>query len=120
MSDNNIENKGKSSFGMDENVAGLFSYLLGFITGIIFFILEKESKFVKFHAMQSIILSIFLTILYGILSFIPIIGWIILLILPLVTMVLWIVLMIKAYKHEYFKLPIIGDLAEKYSGQIDI
>lgn len=117
MSDNNTENKIKSSLGMDENVAGLFSYLLGFITGIIFFILEKESKFVKFHAMQSIILSAALTVLYGILDFIPIIGWIILLILPLITMILWIVLMIKAYKHEYFKLPIIGDLAEKYSGK---
>lgn len=117
MSDNNTENKIKSSLGMDENVAGLFSYLLGFITGIIFFILEKESKFVKFHAMQSIILSAALTVLYGILGFIPIIGWIILLILPLITMILWIVLMIKAYKHEYFKLPIIGDLAEKYYGK---
>ncbi len=115
-----IENKGKSSLGMDENLAGMFSYLLGFITGLIFFILEKESKFVKFHAMQSIILSAILTVLYGILGFIPIIGWIILLILPLVTMVLWIVLMIKAYKNEYFKLPLIGDLAEKYSGQINI
>ncbi|WP_055666604.1 DUF4870 domain-containing protein [Desnuesiella massiliensis] len=117
MSDNNTENKIKSSLGMDENVAGLFSYLLGFITGIIFFILEKESKFVKFHAMQSIILSAVLTVLYGILGFIPIIGWIILLLLPLITMILWIVLMIKAYKNEYFKLPIIGDLAEKYSGK---
>lgn len=110
-----IDNKGKSSFGMDENLAGMFSYLLGFITGIIFFILEKESKFVKFHAMQSIILSVVLTILYGILSFIPIIGWMLLLILPLITLILWIVLMLKAYKYEYFKLPFIGDLAEKYS-----
>ncbi len=110
-----IENKGKSSLGMDENLAGMLSYLLGFITGIIFFILEKESKFVKFHAMQSIILSVVLTILYGILSFIPIIGWMLLLILPLITLILWIVLMLKAYKHEYFKLPFIGDLAEKYS-----
>lgn len=120
MSDNNIENKTKSSLGMEENIAGLISYLLGFITGIIFFVSEKESEFVKFHAMQSIILSIILTVLYGILSFIPIIGWIMLLILPLFTLILWIVLMIKAYKHEYFKLPIIGDLAEKYSKQINI
>lgn len=120
MNDNNSDKKVKSSFGIEENVAGLFSYLLGFITGIIFFILEKDSKFVKFHAMQSIILSVVLTVLYGILGFIPIIGWIILLILPLITLVLWIVLMLKAYKYEYFKLPIIGDLAEKYSGQINI
>lgn len=112
-----IENKGKSSLGMDENLAGMFSYLLGFITGIIFFILEKESKFVKFHAMQSIILSVVLTILYGILSFIPIIGWMLLLILPLITLILWIVLMLKAYKYEYFKLPFIGDLTENILGK---
>lgn len=119
MSDN-LENKGKSSLGMEENVAGLLSYLFGFITGIIFFLLEKESKFVKFHAMQSIILSIALTIIYFILGLIPVIGWIILLILPIPVLILWILLMTKAYKNEYYKLPIIGDMAEKYAGQINI
>ena len=46
---------GKSSTGLDENVAGLLCYVATWITGIIFFVIEKDSKFVKFHAMQSII-----------------------------------------------------------------
>lgn len=120
MNDNDINNKGKSSLGMDENVAGLLSYLLGFITGIIFFALEKESKFVKFHAMQSILLSALIFVTSFVLGLVPIIGWIILLILPLVVFLLWVLLMVKAYKYEYFKLPVLGDLAEKYSNQISL
>jgi len=105
---------------MEENVAAFLSYILGFITGIIFFVIEKESKFVKFHAMQSILLSAFIFVITFILGVIPIIGWVILLILPLIIFILWIILMIKAYKHEYFKLPILGDLAEKYSNKISL
>lgn len=110
---NNSTNKGKSSLGMEENVAALLSYVLGFITGIIFFVLEKESKFVKFHAMQSIMFSVGLMILSFILGFIPIIGWIVSLLIGPLSLVLWIILLIKAYKYEYFKLPVIGDMAEK-------
>lgn len=110
---NNATNKGKSSLGMEENIAALLSYVLGFITGIIFFVLEKESKFVKFHAMQSIMFSVGLMILSYILRFIPIIGWILSLLIGPLSLVLWIILLIKAYKYEYFKLPVIGDLAEK-------
>lgn len=120
MEEKDITNNGKSSLGMEENVAALLAYVLGFITGIIFFAIEKESKFVKFHAMQSILLSAFMFALTTILGFIPIIGWLVLLILPLFIFILWIVLMMKTYKHEYFKLPIIGDLAEKYSTQLKI
>ncbi|WIV12328.1 DUF4870 domain-containing protein [Proteiniborus sp. MB09-C3] len=111
--DNKASDKEKSSLGMEENIAALLSYVLGFITGIIFYVLEKDSKFVKFHAMQSIIYSIGLMVLSFILGFIPIVGWIISLIIGPLSLILWIILMIKAYKYEYFKLPIIGDMAEK-------
>lgn len=97
----------KSSTGLEENVAGLLCYLVGWISGLVFFLIEKDSKFVKFHAMQSIIT-------FGacaILSFIPFVQWII----WVLALVLWIVLMVKAYKGEKFKLPVIGDLAEKWS-----
>ncbi|SCG81722.1 UPF0132 membrane protein [Proteiniborus sp. DW1] len=110
---NNVTNKGKSSLGMEENIAALLSYVLGFITGIIFYVLEKESKFVKFHAMQSIIYSVALMILTFILGLIPIIGWILSLFIPPLSLILWIVLLVKSYKYEYFKLPVIGDIAEK-------
>jgi len=97
----------KSSTGMEENVAGLLCYVVGWITGLIFFLIEKDSQFVKFHAMQSIIT-------FGacvILGFIPVIGWII----WILALVLWILLMVKAYQGQKFKLPLIGDLAEKWS-----
>ena len=116
---------GKTSIGMQANVAGLLSYALGWITGLTFFLIEKENKFVRFHAMQSIIvfgaltvLQIAIGIFIGIFTAIhlyflipiftllyPLIG--------LVGLILWILLMIKAYQGEKFKLPIAGDIAEK-------
>jgi len=104
---------GKSSTGMEENLAALLSYLLGFITGIIFFVVEKDSEFVKFHAMQSLITFGGLFVLNIVLGMIPIIGWAIGILINLASIVVWIVCMIKAYQGEKYKLPVIGDLAEK-------
>lgn len=103
----------KTSTGINENVAGLLCYLAGWITGLIFLLIEKENLFVRFHAMQSIITFGGLTVLVIILSFIPMLGWILLSIIWIVELVLWILLMIKAYQGEMYKLPVIGDLAEK-------
>lgn len=100
--------KGKSSLGMDENVAALLSYVLGWITGIIMLVAEKESNFVRFHAMQSLV--VFLAIF--IIGMIPIIGWILNIILVPLGLILWILLMYKAYQGEKFKLPIAGNFAE--------
>lgn len=110
-----MENKdlGKTSTGMQANVAALLSYVLGWITGLIFYLIEKENKFVRFHAMQSIVVSAALTILSIILVFIPIVGWIALPLLNIAGIILWILLMVKAYQGEMFKLPIAGDIAEK-------
>lgn len=113
----------KTSTGLEENVAGLLAYLLGFITGIVFYVIEKENKFVRFHAMQSIItfgaLFILSIIIIPIIAIVPIIGWIIgsllSILIWIITIVLWIVLMYKAYKGEKFKLPIVGNIAEKYA-----
>jgi len=106
---------GASSTGMQPNVAALLSYLVGFITGIIFYVIEKESKFVRFHAMQSIVTFGSLFVLGFVLTVIPIIGWMLLPVLSIVNIILWIILMIKAYQGEKFKLPIAGDIAEKNS-----
>ena len=61
----------KTSSGMDENVAGLLCYLVGWVTGLIFFLIEKENQFVRFHAMQSIVTFGGITVITIILSFIP-------------------------------------------------
>jgi uncharacterized membrane protein len=124
----------KSSTGLDENVAALLSYIAGWITGLVFFLIEKDSRLVRFHAMQSLILSggglviiIALWIFIAISSFI--IGQISTLLSFLVSTILFLVVsvvgiailigaiigLVKAYQGQYFKLPVIGNLAEKYS-----
>lgn len=114
---NKLDPIGKSSLGMDENLAALLAYLFSFIGGLIFFFVEKESKFVKFHAMQSVILGvgcIAINIAATILAFIPVIGWIIWLASVLVNLgifVLSIIMLIKAYQGEWFELPVVGKIA---------
>ena len=71
------ESKDKTSMGLEPNLAGLLCYVLGWITGFIFFILEKENQFVRFHAMQSIVVFGALTVVNIVLSFIPFVGWVI-------------------------------------------
>ena len=105
----------KTGMGLEQNVAGLLCYVLGWVTGLIFFLMEKENKFVRFHAMQSIIVFGALTIIGIILGMIPLLGWLVGALLWLLAVVLWILLMVKAYQNVWYKLPWVGDLAEKYS-----
>jgi uncharacterized membrane protein len=97
----------------NENLMGALCYLLGFITGIIFLLVEKQSKFVRFHAMQSTILFGGIFIVNIGLGFIPILGWVAGMLLSLLAFVLWIVLMWKAFQGEMYKVPYVGDIAEK-------
>ena len=97
----------------NENLMAAASYLLGFVTGIIFLLLEKQNKFVRFHAMQSTILFGGIFVANIALGFIPILGWLVGLLLSLVAFILWIVLMWKAFQGEMYKVPKVGDLAEK-------
>ena len=103
----------KTSTGLDENIAGLLCYVLGWVSGLVFFLIEKENKFVRFHALQSIIVFGVLFLAGLIISWIPIIGGVIGSLISVLALVLWIVLMIKAYQGEKFKLPWAGNLAEK-------
>ena len=107
------EDLGKTSTGIQANVAALLAYLLGWVSGLILFLIEKENKFVRFHAMQSIITFGALTVLFIALGFIPFVGWILMPFLGLAQLVLWILLMVKAYQGEKFMLPVIGEMAEK-------
>jgi uncharacterized membrane protein len=91
----------------------LLSYLLGLITGIIFFLIEKKNKFVRFHAVQSMLVSVTIFILNIIFSIIPGVGNILVNFLFLAGLILWVVLMVKAYQGEMFKLPVIGELADQ-------
>jgi len=103
----------KSSTGLDPNVAGALSYLLGFLTGILFLVIEKESKFVRFHAMQSTLIFVALFAVSLVLGAIPIIGWLLYPLFMLASLILWLVLLFKAFQGEKFKLPVVGDIAEQ-------
>lgn len=104
----------KTSTGMQQNLEGLLCYVLGWITGIIFLIIEKENRFVRFHAVQSIVVFGAFTIVDIVIGMLPITGLIISL-LGILAFILWIVLMYKAYKGEMYKLPIAGGIAEQQS-----
>jgi len=106
----------KTSTGLTENVAGLLCYVLGWVSGLVFLLIEPENKFVRFHAMQSIIIFGTLTIANFILGWIPLIGTFFIVIISVIGFILWIVLMLKAYQGTKFKLPWAGDLAEKWVG----
>ena len=121
---------GAASSGMTNNVAGCLCYLVGWVTGLIFLLIEpyKNDKFVRFHAFQSIFLNVAVIavwigamILSGILGLIThglgffIMGPLMMLVW-LAVVVAVVVCMIKAYGNQQFKLPIIGDLAAKQAG----
>ena len=106
----------KTSTGLTENVAGLLCYVLGWVSGLVFLLIEQENKFIRFHAMQSIIIFGTLTIANFILGWIPLIGTFFVVIISVIGFILWIVLMLKAYQGTKFKLPWAGDLAEKWVG----
>jgi uncharacterized membrane protein len=105
----------KTSTGLEENIAGLLCYVLGWISGLVFFLIEKENKFVRFHALQSIIVFGVLCLAGFVIGWIPIIGWVISWLISILALILWIVLMVKAYQGEKYKLPWAGNLAEKYA-----
>jgi len=123
---------GKSSTGLDENIAALLTYVFGWVSGLIFFLLEKDSKLVRFHAMQSILFNVFVAVLCFA-------GWIVTIVLVLIAsqlpdilgtvvgllatlvwvilgaglLIAWILCLVRAYQGKFFKLPVIGNLAEK-------
>ena len=126
--------KGKSTMNMEENIESMLCYIVIWITGFIFYFMEKENKTVRFHAMQSILtflpLSILGWIFYGPLGVsynrynyygynygVPTVSifWYLGILINLVMFILWLILVFKAYKGEKFKLPIIGDIAEKHA-----
>ena len=103
----------ETKIGLPKNTTAALSYVLGWLTGIVVLLLEKD-PFVRFHAMQSIITFGILTIL----AMVPFVGWVLSPLVMIVSFVLWLVLIFKAYQGEEFKLPVIGDFAKKQLGKI--
>jgi uncharacterized membrane protein len=115
-----------SSTGLAPNVAGALAYVLGPITGIAFIVMEKQSRFVRFHAMQStlvwialIVVNVVLNVFNAVLARIPFIGWLfalgIGLVFGLACLALWLAMMFQAYQGREWELPIVGEHARKFS-----
>ena len=106
----------KSSTGLEANVAGLLCYVLGWVSGLVFVLIERESKFVRFHAIQSICVFGVLTIASIVFGWIPVLGGVLVGLISVLSIALWVILMVKAYQGTTFKLPWAGDFAEKRAG----
>jgi len=111
-----MEKNQQKVLGFEPNVAAMICYVFGFVTGLVFFFGEKENKFVRFHAMQSIMTFGGIFAIRLVLAYVPmpwafrgLLGGII----GLVTLVAWIAGIMKAKNGEMFKFPIVGDLAEQ-------
>ena len=120
-----------STTGLADNVAGALAYVLGPLSGIFFLVVEKQSRFVRFHAMQSvlvgvalIILNFVLNVLNAILVRIPLIGWLfalgLVMLVGLASLVLWLALMYAAYRGQEWELPVIGREARKLLGDAGV
>ena len=96
------------------NLNAALTYFLGWVTGLVFLLSEKEDDFIRFHAAQSLIAFGGLTVVF----FIPVLGQLLSLVLWPLSLVLWVLLMVKAYQGERFKLPVVGDFAEQLRDSI--
>jgi uncharacterized membrane protein len=109
--------------GMQPNIEAGLSYVLGWVTGLIFFLMEKQNRFVRFHAMQSILFFGGVTviqIILNVISHFPVLGFFAGLagvVVWIIWLVGYIVLLINGFQGKYYKLPIVGDYAEKYANQ---
>ena len=106
--------------GIAENVAGMLCYLLGWVTGLIFFLIDKRPS-VQFHAKQSIVIFGSLQIIQMIGIFAGFAFWglhfVLVPFVGLVATILWIVLMIKAYQGERFRVPVAADITDSLFGK---
>src|SRR5437660_131209 len=122
----NVSPLGPSSIGMDPKVSAGLGYLI-FIVGLIFFFIEKQNRFVRFHALQAVLLAVSIFVLFFVIIFAGIAAAFVNsglagLIFSLGNLAVWVggfiawlVGMINAFQGKYFKLPVIGDLAERWS-----
>ena len=113
----------KSTTGISSNLAGLLAYLLGWISGLILFLIEEQDGAVRFHAMQSIIFfggATVLLLAFRFLQFVPYVGLlftVLISLLGLLVLVIWVLLMAKAYQGERYPLPVVGRMAARHAAR---
>jgi uncharacterized membrane protein len=102
---------------LSPNVAALLCYVAGWVSGIVFLVLEQKNRYVRFHALQSIIVFGSLTLVGVVFGHIPVIGPGFSAIFGITGFILWIILMVKANSGEMFKMPWAGNLAERLANE---
>jgi uncharacterized membrane protein len=104
---------GKTASGFDPNVAAALAYSLGWVSGVVFFLTEPHNRFVRFHAMQSMLVFGPASVALLLCLSIPLLGWVLSIFILYGSAVLWLILMFKAYQGDRFKVTIVGDMAEQ-------
>ena len=104
---------GRSSLNMNENIAAPIAYMFGWLSGLILFLVEKESRFVRFHALQSLLFFGGMSLILGVLGRIPVVGWVFAIIGGILAFGFWIIGMVNAYRGELYRFPIVGDFAAR-------
>lgn len=101
-------------YNLDPNVEAVLAYLISPFTGVAVFVMEKNNKFVRFHAMQSILFGVASFVLMAIANALiaVLVGVIIAPLLSLALFLTWLFIMWKAYQNEEFMLPVIGQVAK--------
>jgi uncharacterized membrane protein len=110
----------RTSMGMKARTAGLLCYLFGWVGGLVFLLLERDNRFVRFHAMQSILFFGTISILGWIFSYFPFALFGLGGVVGLIGFIGWIVLMVAAHRGRYYKLPLFGDYAEQLANRVSI
>lgn len=98
---------------MKENLAALLCYVLGWVSGLIIYLLENKSRFVRFHAVQSMVTFGAISIVVFVFRRVPLVGWIVTGAAGVAGFVAWIVGMIRAYQGQVVRFPVAGDVAER-------
>jgi uncharacterized membrane protein len=105
---------------MPANTAAALAYVLGLITGIVMLAVQREDKYVHFHAVQSIGLSVVWVVGWLFLTIVPVLGWLLLPFWGLLMFVLWLVCIVKAFQGEKFELPVIGASIQRVGKQVGL
>jgi uncharacterized membrane protein len=112
-----------TSTGLDPKLAGLLTYLFGWVTGLIFLLIEKEHREVRFHAAQSILVSLALIGVYlalSVVAMVPVIGLLALAgyaVVGLAGLALWVYLLIQGYHLNHVRLPVLGAMADEWTAR---
>ena len=117
MEDDTQQEETETSLGIIANFEALLCYSFGWVTGIIFLVMEKKSAFVRFHAMQAVVTFLGLMVVMIVLVMIPGVGTLMASCLWFVGVALWAVLMWKAYSGAWFRLPVIGNFARNFANR---